>query len=510
MGRRIRWLGIVMLLCFGLVVFQLVNIQFVKAKALANSPYNPRVSKNVLDNQRGTIYAADGTVLAQSVKSTSVAPGSPQYMRVYPQGPLFAGITGFSDVFYGSPSGIEYQYNQYLQTHAQAPQNFSQLLFNKPPSEPDDVTLTVDPALQQAAATALSTLPPGQDKDGAVVVLNPTTGAILAMVSNPTFDPNALANPDVPAEKAADYLDSLPDNPEKFVPITPIATQERFPPGSTFKVVTSTAVYNLKPSLVNYSFPSAACVTFPDSNKPLCNDGGSACGGTMDIMLPESCDPGYAELGVQVGQPVMTQQAKLFGFSVDGEKNPFIPNLDIPNVIPSTFSNLPANAQSLLGQSSIGQFNDAATPLQNALVAAGIANGGVIMTPHLMQQIRDSQNNVVATYQPKPMLTASTQAAAASVNTLMQSVATSGTAAGVFPASWQMAVKTGTAQVQAPGQIEQTDDWMIGFPNAKGVPPIAVAVVVPYQTQDLTGAVVAGPIVRAVVQAYMNQTGAAG
>jgi peptidoglycan glycosyltransferase len=261
---------------------------------------------------------------------------------------------------------------------------------------------------------------------------------------------------------------------------------------------------------VNYSFPSAPCVTFPDSNVPLCNDGGSACGGTMVIMLPASCDPGYAELGVQVGQPVMTQQAKLFGFSVDGEKNPFIPNLDIPNVIASTFSNLPANAQSLLGQSSIGQFNDAATPLQNALVAAGIANGGVIMTPHLMQQIRDAQNNVVTTYQPTPMLTASTQAAAASVNTLMQSVATSGTAAGVFPDSWQMAVKTGTAQVQAPGQIEQTDDWMIGFPNAKGVPPIAVAVVVPYQTQDLTGAVVAGPIVRAVVQAYMNQTAAAG
>src|ERR1700722_5040915 len=100
-----------MLLCFGLVVVQLVNIQFVKAKALANSPYNPRVSINPLDNQRGTIYAADGTVLAQSVKSTSPSTGSPLYMRVYPQGPLYAGITGFNDIFYGPPSGTAHQYN---------------------------------------------------------------------------------------------------------------------------------------------------------------------------------------------------------------------------------------------------------------------------------------------------------------------------------------------------------------------------------------------------------------
>jgi penicillin-binding protein A len=508
-GRRIRWLGVVMLLCFGLVIVQLVNIQFVRAKALANSPYNPRVSTLKYNNLRGNIYASDGTLLAQSVKATS---GLYHDMRVYPQGPLYAGITGYDSLEYGT-SGIEYEYNQFLQTHTQAPQNFSQLLFNKPPSEPDDITLTVDPTLQQAAETALTTLPPGPNFDGAVVALNPTTGAVLAMVSNPTYDPNGLANPNIATEEQARAAAEAPDA-EQFNGLTPIATQERFPPGSSFKVVTSTAAYNLKPSLDNYSVPSEPYpLTFSDSNQTLSDDSGAPCGGTMAEMLPPSCDPGYGRMGELLGVPILTKQAQLFGYAIYGTKNQFVPNIDLPNVIPSTFSNLPTNSQALLAYSAIGQDNVSATALQNALVAAGIANGGVIMTPHLMQQIRDSQGNVVTSYQPTPMLTAASQSAASSVNTLMQTVVTDpgATAAGVgFPPQWQMAVKTGTAQVQAPNQPEQTDDWLIGFDNAKGVPNIAIAVIVPYQAVSATGAAVSGPIMKAVVGAYLNQIGAQG
>ncbi len=508
MGRRIRWVGVILVLCFALVIVQLANIQFHHSVALATSPYNPRVSVNHFDNPRGTITASDGTVLAQSIPATS---GPYTYERTYPAGNIpglgniYAGITGYDSIFFGT-SGIEYEYNRYLEAHPQHPQNLSQLIFDKPPSAPDNVTLTIDPVLQNAAWQALTSLPPGANKDGAVVVLNPTTGAVLAMVSNPTFDPNDFSNPDITVERGADYADSETDH-EGFKYISPIATQSRFAPGSTFKVVTSTAVYNLDPSLENYNFKTAACAKFSDSRVPLCNDGGTPCGGTMITMLPASCDPGYASLGAAIGVPIMTAQAQLFGFSPYGAKDPFIPKLDLPDVQPSSFSALAPGSQASLGQSAIGQYNDAATPIENALVAAGLANGGVIMTPHLMEQITDPQGNVVTTYLPTPMLQAASQKAAASVDTLMQGVATHGTAAGVgFPPAWQVAVKTGTAQL--PGSVELTQDWMIGFMPSKGTPKLAFAVVVPQQKQDLTGALVAGPIVKAVLGAYVNETGA--
>lgn len=393
------------------------------------------------------------------------------------------------------------------------PQNFSQLLFNKPPSEPDNVTLTVDPVLQAAAIKALQTAPLA-NRDGAVVVLNPTTGAVLALASNPTYDPNGVSSPDVSTEETDRFLDLLPDS-EKFSPLYPIATESSFPPGSTFKVITSTAVYNLKPSLTNYSFPDASSVIFPDSGGiALKNDGGSACGGTMTLMLPQSCDPGYGALGVQLGVATETKQAEDFGYALDGSKSPYVPDIDLPDVVPSVFSALQPDAQAFLAQSAIGQYNVRSTPLEGALVAAGIANGGVIMTPHLMEKITDSQGAVVKTYKPTPMLTAATPAAAAAVTKLMISVANDtvpgATANGIFPVSWHVAVKTGTAQVQAPVGPEQTDDWMIGFMPAVGTPQIAIAVVVPDQGFTGTGAGEAGPIVKQVFQAYLSETGGQG
>jgi peptidoglycan glycosyltransferase len=509
MGRRIRWVGVILVLCFALIIVQLANLQFHRSTALATSPYNPRISAHRFDNLRGSITASDGTILAQSVPATS---GPYNYQRVYPSGNIpgagniYAGLTGYDSIFFGT-SGIEYQYNHYLESHPQKAKTLSQLIFDKPPPEPDNVTLTIDPVLQNAAWQALTTLPPGANKDGSVVVLNPTTGAVLAMVSNPTFDPNNFANPDITVERGADYANSGLDH-EGYKPLDPLAIRYGFAPGSTFKVLDSVAVYNLAPSLENFNFPVAPSVKFA-TGLPISNDGGSPCGGTMITMLPASCDPGYAALGVAIGANTLTTQAQLFGLSVQGTKTPFVPGLDLPHVIPSYITAMTPDVgdQAYVAQTALGQKDDLFTPLQNALIAAGVANGGVIMTPHLMEQITDPQGNVVTTYQPTPMLQAASQTAAASVDDLMQGVATHGTAAAVgFPPAWQVAVKTGTAQL--PGTVEQTQDWMIGFMPSKGTPKLAFAVVVPHQAVDLTGAKVAGPIVKAVLGAYVNETGA--
>ena len=195
MGRRIRWLGVIMVACLGLVVAQLVNIQLVKAKQLQTSPYNPRVAALRFENPRGFIYAADGTVLAQSVPTPAADKATYPYthIRQYPQGALYGGITGYWGSEYQG-SGIEQEYDAYLAAHQEAPQTLSQLIFRqKMPVTTDNVTLTVEPNLQQAAWNALTSTP--GNNDGAVVVLNPKTGAVLAMVSNPDYDPNALVGP---------------------------------------------------------------------------------------------------------------------------------------------------------------------------------------------------------------------------------------------------------------------------------------------------------------------------
>ena len=212
---------------------------------------------------------------------------------------------------------------------------------------------------------------------------------------------------------------------------------------------------------------------------------GAACGGTMALMLPPIvATPGYGQLGIQLGVPTLTKQAQDFGYALFGSTSQYVPQHRSaqcrrrPPSRPCPEQPRPSWPRAPSASSTTGRRRS-----EGALVAAGLANGGVIMTPHLMAQITDSQGNVVATYHPTPMLTAATPAAAAAVTKLMQSVADDtvpgATANGIFPVSWHVAVKTGTAQVQAPTGPEETDDWMIGFMPAIGTPQIAIAVVVP-------------------------------
>ena len=501
MGRRIRWLGALMVVLFGLVIAQLVNVQLVKGKQLADSPKNQRVAALKNHNQRGEILAADGTVLAKS-EPTSPATDRTDYLddyvRQYPDGSLYSGITGYDSIFYGL-TDIEAEYNVYLESHPQSAQTMSQILFReKRPTITDSVTLTVEPKLQEAAQYALSSIS-SANKDGAIVVLNPKTGAVLAMYSSPSYDPNVLVSPSLSEDHLAYVSYTSPDH-EGFFPLRPLATGESFFPGSTMKIVTSTAVYNLKPSLAGFNYPIQPCQKFTDSDKLVCNDGTTPvnshpCGQTMAVMLPQSCDPGYAELGIQLGVATLREQAELFGINAQ-------PPIDLPRnseqpvggAIVSKLKKMSDRAQALQGYSAIGQDTIQDTALQNAMVAAGIANGGAVMTPHLMSSIEDSQGSQVKTYTPTVYKQAASASAAQSVTTLMESVITNptGTAAGVgFPSYLCAAVKTGTAQTG----LKLNHDWMIGFAPANN-PQVAIAIVVPFQAVGSEGATVAGPIMK--------------
>ena len=487
MAGRIRWLGVGMVVCFLALFLQLNNVQIKNGKSYANNPSNPSVVAAKYDQPRGIIQSSDGVVLAQSVRSHG---GSYKYVRQYPLGALFGPVTGYLP-FGGLSTGIEHTYDSYLAQHNRPVKTISDLLTT--PTETDTITLTLSSKLQKTAQQALA------GRDGAIVALDPSTGAVLAMYANPTFDPNPLAANDATTVNDAYKTDTTKNPTTGFQPLVSLAYQDFFQPGSTFKVVTATAAYQYAPKLVTTPMPFFSCIPsnyFGDQSKPLCNDGGSPCGGTIAEMLPPSCDPGFALLGTKVGAVSMQAEAQSFGFNQQ-------PPLDLPVSVTSQFlqAGCWGGAQIFLAYSSIGQDCTLASPLQMALVAAGIANGGVVMSPHVMYEIRDLQNNLVQRFQPTAWHRAASQATASALTALMQKVVTSGTAAGDgFPASEDVAAKTGTAQTGVGNSL--TTDWMIAFAPASH-PTVAIAVAMPHQPVDLTGAIVAGPIVKTMIQAAL-------
>jgi len=480
-SRRLGAVGVIMLALFIVLAAQVAYLQFWHANALAKSELNPRVQNATLYLPRGDIVAADGTVLAHSVPSGD--PFNP-WRRIYPDGSLTAGVVGFDSSYYGA-WGLEAYYNDYLIAHKQPPATWKDLL--SPKFASDTVQLTLLPALQKVAQNALA------GRDGAVVVLDPRNGSVLSMYSNPTYNDNVIATTSIPAQIAAWKAYNTPDV-HNFTPLAQLATQWSFPPGSTFKVVTSSAVFSSDPVLLNKQYPQTVCFVPPNGNpqKPLCNDSYARCGGTVQAMLPPSCDTGFAMVGGDLGGTLLSAQANKFGF------NEVIP-IDLYGTAVSYFPSplTLANDIPQLEYSAIGQENVRATALQNALVAAGIANGGVVMTPHLMSEIIGPNDLVLKKYEATPWLTAILPSDAAPINQMMQNVVAYGTASGIFSPADNVAAKTGTAQTGTLNPL--TDDWMIAFAPANH-PTVAVAVVLPFQPKYNYGATIAGPVVKCMIE----------
>jgi len=490
-SRRLGVLATIILLLFAVVAAQAANIQFFKAPGLDASSTNPRNNNSSSMFPRGQISAADGSVLAFSAKQNS---STYPYRRVYPYGSLFSGVLGFSSPWYGV-WGLEDEYNGYLAAHAQPPQSIEQVL--APTSAADSITLTLLPALQRIARDNMKN-PDGSPEDGAAVVLNPKNGDVLAMYSNPSYNPVPLTSPTTSIDKAAWALYNKNDG-NGFAPLGLVATQQTFPPGSTFKVITTAAAVVSKPADLTKSFNSdrGACTTLPNSNLLLCNSGLTSCGGDVSVMLPISCDPGYALLGLDLGANFLAKAANSFGYNS-------VPPIDLPSTAPGTATSYFPPAGSFannlpgLAYSAIGQENVRATALQNALVAAAIGNGGVMMTPHFLNYVTSPDGTIVKRYKDSVWKTPLTKAQAAVIVPLMQKVVAYGTASGVgFLPQDDVAAKTGTAQTG--NAKKNTDDWLIAFAPATD-PTVAVAVVIPYQPTANFGATIAGPVVKCLVE----------
>jgi peptidoglycan glycosyltransferase len=478
--KQVQRLGLALLGLFVALFAQLNYVQVVRAGKLNDDPRNTRTATKDFSRDRGFIQTADGAVLARSVPVDGVF----KRLRQYPEGALFAHITGYFSFTFGT-EGVERTYADDLSGRALEVrlERIEDLISEKDVT--GNVTLTLHKSLQQKAQQALG------DRKGAVVALDPRNGAILAMWSFPSYDPSPLsAHSQADVQAAWNRLQTDPGKP-----LLPRAYRQRYFPGSTFKVVTAAAALDRKPELATKNYPVLKELDLPQTNRTLPNFGGGRCGGTLPQLLRVSCNTGFGQMGLDLGGENLSAEAEAFGFNDR-------PPLDLPVVATSLFPEADEFRQNqpALALSAIGQQDVAASPLQMALVAAAIGNNGVAMEPHVMAEIRDSEGERVRGFDEGEWKRVTSQATANAVRDMMIGVVNGGTATRAAIRGVQVAAKTGTAQTTG----DDAHAWIIAFAPAEA-PRVAVAVIVESQpgVSEATGGRVAAPIARDVMQAAL-------
>jgi len=489
MNNSLRRLSVVFMALVVLLLANATLTQVFTADGYRADPRNQRVLLDEYSRQRGQITAG-GQLLAYSVSTD----GRFRFLRVYPNPETYAPVTGFYSLGYSS-SGLERAEDPVL--NGSDERLFGKRLadfFTGRDPRGGTVDTTVRPDVQEAAWDAMADGCDGPCK-GAVVALEPSTGKILAMVSSPSYDPNKLASHDGAVQTTT--WDQLRDDPN--APLVNRAIAETYPPGSTFKVITTAAALQ-SGSTPDTQLTSASRIPLPDSTATLENYGGSACGSGPTASLREafarSCNTAFVELGLDTGADKLRSTAQAFG--LDSPPTP------IPlQVAASTVG--PITDGAALGMSSIGQRDVAVTPLQNAMVAATIANDGVTMTPYLVDTLKGPDLSNIATTAPAEQRRAVSPQVAATLTDLMvgaeQVTQQKGAIAGV-----QIASKTGTAEHGTDPRNTPPHAWYIAFAPAQA-PKVAVAVLVENGGDRLsaTGGAVAAPIGRATIAAALRE-----
>ncbi|MDO8106160.1 penicillin-binding transpeptidase domain-containing protein [Isoptericola sp. b441] len=484
MNTPLRRLAAVVIVMFVALMGSATWVQYVQAPALNNDNRNVRTLYREFDHPRGPIVVGD-----KAVASSTPVDDSFGYLRSYADGPTYAPATGYFSVIYGA-SGIEKAMNTELNGTADSLfySRVRDLITGKQP-EGASVELTIVPAVQKAAWDALGS------QTGAVVALDPRTGAILAMVSKPSYDPNQLASHDTAAVRQAwDTLNADPTHPL----VNRAIAGDTYPPGSTFKIVTAAAALE---SGLTPDTPIAAPdqLPLPQSSAVLGNYGGESCSPTGAQTLADalriSCNTAFGQLGLNLGADALRKQAEAFGFDTP---------LQIPLRV--TQSRFPPDGQidpPQTAMSAIGQYDVRVTPLQVAMITATIADDGRRMAPYLVKAVRNQDLTVVDTTQPHSLGRAISSRTAAQLTAMMTEVVQSGTGTAAQIPGVAVAGKTGTAQTTSDAPPHA---WFTAFAPADN-PTVAVAVVVEHGGDlgnEATGGRIAAPIAKAVIQAALG------
>jgi peptidoglycan glycosyltransferase len=458
------------------------------AKALKQKNANQRPLLEQQQIERGRILAADGTVIARSVAKGKG--DNLRYVRRYPQGSLFGHPIGYSFVRQGDTEFEQFHNDQLIGEESE----FSSILDQLRGAEQNgnDIVTNLDPNAQRIALEGLEAA-----GFGAVVAIEPSSGRVRVMASNAPYDPNRIPYGEELSKLYRNKLEA---------PLVNRATQSRYPPGSTFKVVTAAAA--LDSGKITPDTPIDAPGSITDEGLPLENDFNTTYPGlTLDGALTNSVNTWFAQVGARVGEDTLFEYMERFGFNSK-------PAIDLPSdeLVSSGVVDLENGGRLLtrrdpidIERVAIGQERLLVTPLQNALVAAAVANRGHEMKPQIWSRVVDSDGRTVEKLQPSEYGQPISEKTAEELTTAMEGVVSEGTGTNAAISGVPVAGKTGTAETPGNeacgGGAEENQAWFMGFAPADE-PKIAIAVSV--ECTPEFGNDVAAPIFREVAEAILH------
>jgi peptidoglycan glycosyltransferase len=480
MNGPIRRLAMGIFGAMAMMLFVVTWYQVVRADDLKTDPRNPRPALTERGKERGLIVTTDGVVVARSVED----PENREFLREYPLGEVFAHTVGYSSFLVGS-TGLEAAYSAQLRSRRDLTISDLIAVILGGDLRPKSLEMTVDSQLQLAAMEILG------NQRGAIIALDPRTGAVLASVSTPSFDPELLLGND-----AADQWEVLLIDPTR--PLADRATAELYAPGSTFKTVVATTGVDTGAVTPGSEFDDPVEFQLPGSNSTIMNFGGTPCNDGVTVTLLDafvrSCNTTFADLAIQLGAGEIGITAEALGFNIDIPYEWAVPKAVWPT---EALENDPA----ALGQSGIGERDVRATPLHMAMVAAAVANNGVVMDPYLVQRIYDSDGETVETTSTKELGRAMAPETASVIAQMMERVVTEGTGRGAAVPGVRVAGKTGTAT----GSGDFSNPWFIGFAPVDN-PTIALAILIegsPESGEAATGGSLAAPMAARLFQTWL-------